>query len=96
MTSTELEAGKTRNYLVTLYKGNEYRITTCGEKTVENLDVLLYDTEGSVITKDTTEDREPELLFTPTETATYYIVLYLRDLQPKKTSADVAMAVVYR
>lgn len=96
MTSTELEAGKTKNYLVTLYKGNEYRITTCADKSVTNLDVLLYNTEGEVIAKDSTVDREPQLEFKPTETATYYIVLYMRELDGKKTAADAAMAVVYR
>ena len=65
MTSTELAAGKTRNYLVTLYKGNEYRIEACGDSAVQNVDVLLYDTNGNVIKRDETEDKTPRFEFTP-------------------------------
>lgn len=96
MTSADLEAGKTKNFLVTLYKGNEYRIATCGDQHVTNLDVLLYDTQGNVITRDTTTDREPVLEYTPQETGTYYIVVYLRELDGKKPQGGTAMAVVYR
>ena len=96
MTSTSLAKGKTRNYLVTLYKGNEYRIETCGDEDVRNVDVLLYDTQGNVVKRDDTIDREPKLEFSPEETGTYYIVLYQRDIDVTKDEAGVAMAVVYR
>lgn len=97
MTSTELELGKTRNYLVTLYQGNEYKISTCGDPRVANLDVLLYDTKGNVISRDSTTDREPLLEFKPDATGTYYIVLYVRELaEASDTMGGVAMAVVYR
>lgn len=96
MTSTSLAAGKTRNYLVTLYKGNEYRIETCGDENVRNVDILLYDTQGNVVKRDDTVDREPRLEITPEETGTYYIVLYQRDIKITKDEAGVAMAVVYR
>ena len=35
MTSTTLGSGKTRNYLVTLYEGNAYRIQTCADEAAE-------------------------------------------------------------
>ena len=95
MTNTTLETGKTRNYLVTLYQGNEYKIATCGESAVKNFDVLLYDTEGNVSVRDKTSDREPVIEYTPKETGTFYVVLYLRDVEGK-SEADLAMAVVYR
>ena len=96
MTSTALAAGKTRNYLVTFYKGNEYQIEVCGDKDVGNVDVLLYDTNGRVVERDSTDGREPKVSFKPPETGTYYIVLYMRDLDGDKDEAGIAMAVVYR
>jgi len=96
MTSTELESGKTRSYLVSLYAESEYRIATCGDEGVKNLDVLIYDTKGNIVHRDTTADREPSLEFKPSATGTYYVVLYLREPAENVTSAGVAMAVVYR
>ena len=96
MTSTELEGGKTRSYLVSLYADNEYRISTCADTSAKNLDVLIYDTEGNILVRDETEDREPSISFKPPATGTYYVVLYLREPAPEAKSAGVAMAVVYR
>lgn len=96
MTSSMITEGKTRNYLVTLYKGNEYQIATCGDESVTKLDVLLYDTEGNVVTRAKEVNREPKIEFTPDDTGTYYIVLYLRETDGKKKEAGAAMAVVYK
>ncbi|MCB9674255.1 MAG: hypothetical protein H6737_04010 [Alphaproteobacteria bacterium] len=96
MTKTTLAPGKTRNYLVTLYAGNEYRIQACGDESVTNLDVLLYDTEGNLLSRDEATDREPMFSYTPSSTATYYVVLYLRELKERKDGAGVAMAVTYK
>lgn len=96
LTATTLAPNATRNYLVTLYKGNEYQISTCGDSGVQNLDVLLYDLNGNVVLRDDTSDREPKLYFQPTETSTYYIVLHARELKAGVTGAGVSMAVVYR
>ena len=96
MTSTELTSGKTRSYLVSLYADNEYRIATCGDTDIKNLDVLLYDTKGNIVSRDTTEDREPFLEFKPPATGTYYVVLYLREPVEGADKAGAAMAVVYR
>ena len=96
MTSTTLDAGATRNYLVTLYKGNEYQVQTCGDSDVTNLDVLLYDIDGNMVIRDETTDREPLLSYKPAATATFYIVLHARGLTDGKPNAGVAMAVTYR
>jgi hypothetical protein len=96
MTSTELEAGKTRSYLVSLYADNEYRITTCADTRAKNLDVLIYDTEGNIVVRDETTDREPSIDFKPTASGTYYVVVYLREAAEGAEQAGVAMAVVYR
>ena len=96
MTSTTLDSGATRNYLVTLYKGNEYQVQTCGDTDVANLDVLLYDIDGNMVLRDESTDREPMLTYKPPATATYYIVLHARGLAEGKPNAGVAMAVTYR
>lgn len=96
MTSTELEAGAFRSYLVSLYADNTYRIATCADEGAKNLDVLLYDTKGAIIHRDTTSDREPMLEFKAPSTGTYYVVLYLREPAENVEKAGVAMAVVYR
>lgn len=96
MTSTELEDGKTRAYLVTLYEGNEYRLRSCADGAFRNLDLLLYDTKGNVIARDDTLDREPEIAFRPPATGTYYVVLYARETAQAGGKGGVAMAVVYR
>ena len=96
MTSTAIPDGRTRNYLVTLYEGNEYRIQTCADEEIANLDLLLYDTRGNVIARDTTDDRQPEVMFKPTSTGTYYIVLYNRESARSEKMGGAAMAVVYR
>jgi hypothetical protein len=96
MTSTVLDSGATRNYLVTLYKGNDYRIQTCGDGAVANLDVLLYDTSGNVVLRDETKDKQPMIEYKPDATGTYYIVLHARELEGGKASAGIAMAVTYK
>ncbi|MFT4623540.1 MAG: hypothetical protein ACI8PZ_002196 [Myxococcota bacterium] len=96
MTTTEINAGKTKNYLVTLYRGNEYRIVSCADPSVSNLDVLIYDAQGNLLDRDTTTDREPSIVFTPKNTGAYYVVLYMREVKERKRAAEVSMAVVYR
>ncbi len=96
MTTSALQNGQTKNYLVTLYKGNEYQIRTCADANVKNLDVYLYDLNGNVVKRDETTDREPWFGYTPTDTGTYYVVLHARELVAATTPAGVAMAVTYK
>lgn len=96
MTTTSVPTGKTKNFLVTLYKGNEYQFLTCADKHAANLDILLYDSTGAVVMRDATTDREPNLTFKPTATATYYVVLYLRETVARASSAETSLAIVYR
>jgi hypothetical protein len=96
MTSATLPDGKTKNYLVTLYQGNEYKIRSCADENLTNLDLLLYDAKGSLVMRDETTDREPELSIRPQATGTYYIVLYARQAATPGAEGGAAMAVVYR
>ena len=94
LVSTDMAAGKNQNYVVNLFKGNQYRIATCGDKRMVNLDVLLYDMAGQVVARDTTTDREPVIEFTPPATGSYYVVLYAK--QVDDATAAAAMAVIYK
>jgi hypothetical protein len=96
MTATTLTAGATRNYLVTFYKGNEYQIQACADASSQNVDLVLYDLNGEVAKRDESTDRQPKLLFKPTKTSTYYIVVHARQLEKEKTESGISVAVTYR
>ena len=96
MVTTEIEDGRTRAYLVTLYEGNEYQMKACADERLVNADLLLYDTKGNVIARDSTVSREPELSFKPPATGTYYVVLYAREMTEAGGKGEVAVAVTYR
>ena len=95
MTTTELEDGKFRGYVVSLYEGTEYKIRACGDDRFRDVDVLLYDPKGNLIARDATHDREPEFMFKPPTTGTFYVVVYARELAQAGGKGEVAMAVVY-
>lgn len=96
VSKTTLEEGKTRNFRVTMYAGNEYRINSCGDDDVANLDILLYDTDGNLLMRDSSDDRQPSFAFKPDRTNTYYVVLYLRGVAESKSKGSVALAVTYK
>ncbi len=96
MVTTELEDGRTRAYLVTLYEGNEYQMKACADERVLNADLLLYDAKGNVIARDSTVSREPELAFKPPATGTFYLVLYAREMVEAGGKGEIAVAVTYR
>ncbi len=99
ITKTELAEAEHRIYLLTLYAGNEYRFLGCGNKSLSNVDLVLYDADGRLVVQDQTEDRQPEVTYRPTTTDTFYLAVHAAQLvQPgregKKNS--VATAVTYR
>jgi hypothetical protein len=96
MTTASLDAGATRNYLVTFYPNKEYQIQTCADASVKDLDVVIYDLEGKVQKRDSTNDREPVVTFKTDKIATYYVVVHAKQLAAGQTKAGVAVAVTYR
>lgn len=95
-TTTTLGPGEHRIYLVTLYAGNEYQIKVCGDKGVNDVDLVLHDADGKELARDKSDDREPSLGFKPEQTATYYVAVYAADLAAEVKSAGVALAVTYK
>lgn len=94
-TTADIEYGKTRFYRSTLLEGRSYRILSCAADGVKNLDVLLYDKDGQVLTRDDSQGRDPVLSFTPERTGVYYVVLYLRDGKGPGDTAEASWALIH-
>ena len=95
-TSASLKQGEYRIYLVTLYAGNEYQISGCADANAKNIDIILHDADGNVISQDKTSDRQPMLTHKPTTTDTYFVAVHATELVDTTTAAGVGMAVTYR
>lgn len=94
-TDVDVAFGKTQFYKVSLLKGRAYRVLTCAESSVKNLDILLYDAEGRVLGRDKTTDRDPQLAYVPEKTGIYYIVLYMRDQKDINEVTNTAWALIH-
>jgi hypothetical protein len=95
-TSTTLAQEEYRIYLVTLYAGNEYKVMACADDKATNIDLVLHDADGNVLKQDTSENRQPELLFKPDATSTYFVVVHATALTKAGSKSGVGMAVTYR
>jgi hypothetical protein len=95
-TSATLAQAEYRIYLVTLYKGNEYRIIGCGDRASADIDVVLHDSEGNVLAQDESENRQPVVTYKPSATDTFFVVIHARRLKKAGEKAGVGMAVTYR
>lgn len=95
-TTTTLGQGEHRVYLVTLYAGNEYKISACGDSNVANIDLVLYDAQGNQVVTDNSNDREPALAYTPTVTDTFYIAVHASRLNSTTEKGGIATAVTYK
>ncbi len=96
MATTSLADGKTRNYMVTLYAGNEYQIQACADSNAVHVDLLLYDLDGRIVARNPTKGREPSFTFKPSDTATYYVVVYAQKVANTAANTGVGVAISYR
>lgn len=71
--------------------GRTYRVLACADAAAADLDVLVYDSQGTVVARDRTTDREPTLDFTPPVTGAYVVLMYHR-LPAGTESAAAALA----
>ncbi|MDP2316038.1 MAG: pre-peptidase C-terminal domain-containing protein [Pseudomonadota bacterium] len=94
--NTTLGTGEHRVYLITLYAGNQYKFLACGDENSANLDLVVYDAQGNVILTDTSNDREPQVTFTPTQTDTFYLAVYGARLNDSGKKAGVSTAVTFK
>lgn len=92
-----LAPGEAKALDATLYAGNTYRFSACGDAGVGRVDVLLYDAEGEIIARSEPQGREPTLEFKPDVTRTVRAALYLRARNGGgKTPAAAALAITYK
>jgi hypothetical protein len=99
ITHAELDEGEHKIYLLTLYSGNDYQILACGDDTMTNVDLVLYDADGKLIIQDNTTDRQPVIRYKPTGTDTFYVALHAVSRSDKANGVDkgsVAMAITYK
>jgi type 1 fimbria pilin len=95
-TNATLGQGEHRVYLVTLYAGTEYKIMVCGDNVLTNADIVLYDSLGNELMKDTQDDREPVLTYKASATDTFYIAVHATRTADPAAKAGVATAVTYK
>ena len=68
-----LSEGRKDSYSVTLYRGNDYIIAGVGDGGIRDLDVYLYDEEGTLLMKDTKAKNLTALKFHVNSTETYIV-----------------------
>lgn len=95
-TAATLAKAEHRIYLVTLYAGNEYKIMACGDTDVSNVDLVLYDSLGNELMRDSHRDREPSLSYKASATDTFYIAVHATELNGQAAKGGVATAVTYK
>ena len=95
-TTITLEEEAHRVFLVTLYEGNEYKFMVCGDGDSKNLDLVLHSADGKELMRDQDENREPLLVYKPTETQTYYVAVYAASVSEEAEGTGVAFAVTYK
>lgn len=95
-TNATLGSGEHRVYLITLYAGNEYKFMACGDNNAANLDIVIYDAQGNVLATDNSNDREPQLKYTPAVTDTFYLAVHGSRLNDATQKAGVSTAVTYK
>jgi len=100
ITTAKLAEMEHRIYMLTLYAGNDYRVIACGDKTMVNVDLVLYDSDGRLILQDQVADRQPILTYKPESTDTYYVAVHATERVHKpKAGTDkgsVSLAVTYK
>lgn len=99
ITKASLAETEHRIYLLTLYAGNEYKFLGCGDTSLADVDLVLYDADGRMLVQDQTEDRQPVVEFRPSATDTFYLAVHAAKLgtpAEEGKKASVATAVTYR
>lgn len=94
--TAELKEGAYQIYLMTLYKGAEYRFQACADPKCKDVDVVLHKADGTELLRDKEDTRDPSIGFKPTETGSYYVAVYAAQLANKKDKSAISLAIAYR
>ncbi len=95
-TKADLAQGQREIYQLTMQAGNSYKILACGDHAFKNVDVVVYDSEGTVVGSEPGVDREPMVELTPTVTGTYYVAVFANGMNSTDGRGTVATAVIFK
>ncbi len=95
-TTSTLQAGAVDVYGMTLQAGNAYRLIACGDSSLADVGLYVYDAEGQVVAQDQSVDREPRTDYTPAATGKYYVVVQAASMVGDAVSGAVSTAVTYK
>jgi hypothetical protein len=96
VTNATLAQGEHRIYLVTLYAGTEYKLSVCGDDNLVNGDIVLYDSLGNEVARDTSQDREPVVSYKASATDTFYVAVHATKTMDASAKAGISTAVTYK
>lgn len=77
--SVTLKPGEVYEAPVTLTKDLHFRFEACGDPTVTELDLYLYDADNNILVTDGLPGREPRMTWVETKRAQRKVVVYLRE-----------------
>lgn len=93
---TDIAPGTTKVWKITALANRTYRMMACADARVTNLDLVVYDDKGQVVTRDATVDRQPMAELVPPKSGTYYVVAQARSVEGGDAPASVAVAVIWK
>lgn len=95
-TKATLAQGQREVYQLTMQAGNSYRVLACGDHEFKNVDIVVYDAEGTVVSSEPGVDREPMVDLTPTATGVYYVAVFANGMNSTEGRGTVATAVIFK
>ncbi|RME22772.1 MAG: hypothetical protein D6798_15030 [Deltaproteobacteria bacterium] len=95
-TTSTLQAGALDVYAMTLQAGIQYRFIACGDTSVADVGLYVYDGEGRVVARDLSVDREPHTDYTPPATGRYYVVVQAVSMVGGAATGAISTAVTYK
>ncbi|MCB9682887.1 MAG: hypothetical protein H6733_15575 [Alphaproteobacteria bacterium] len=88
--------GERLTWKVTLYANRTYRFLSCAQDGAEDVDLVLFDSNGHVVKSSSEGGRAPTLEISGAELGAYYIVAYLRKADAPKAPREIAVAITHK
>lgn len=93
---TDIAPGSMKVWKVTALASRTYRVLGCADARVKNLDLVVYNDKGVVVSRDSSIDRQPVVDLVPPKSGTYYVVAQARTVDGGDAPVDVAVAVIWK
>ena len=91
-----LGPGDHRVFKVRMLQGNHYRLQACADDAAQDVDVIVYGTDGQELMRDRTDDGAPTVDYQPERTDTYLVVVHAAQLAPGAGGSGVSFGISYR